>query len=767
MERYVYRRLRDFGQRLWLPVIRYGVTSGVSPTIEKIQAVGGDYTTPQAWYDAHKGNLTSDPNAPYIGEMAAEEFPGVDMSGSTTDADHYFHLRAQSGAEFNGDFGGSYPLINTKATSDAFVRVGDDYTRLEHFVVGEVSGITEQYTYGIHANGADGVTIDTIGAYDITAVSAFEPCYMSAVFVDGGEAVIRNCAAGKLHLTATALFGGAFLNTFSSQNSTARFFNNAVEGCTAVGGVAGAGIVRGFFSSSDDWIEIVNNVAGTITGTSSQHEHGILVAGATYSDLQYNATTDTTGGSNSQDNITPAAEFADITPATLDLHMRAGGDCEDNGLDLLTAAYSGAPTEDCDNEARPDPGTWSIGIDHLVGLIYPEYFAPLNAILDERTHQRRPKHVRSITAVLSKTEKEPVEFVEGYNMNLAQSDEIVVGNRVKHQITFDVGSGNGAGIYPGCQPRPLVITTINDLAPTAGGDFYMTATGCYWARRQIDTTVVGGRRIGIAVPGLLQVGNDCEACCKCEQFVATGKYMNRVRDQYNTLGEDAERTRDQYHVNRDRWNVGKCCFDQHLLRLQMQPQLCPHIDVLGQFCNWTAECVGPLQMLFDLSGTDAVTVGSSASATPTAFPVPNFTHCYGNLRTPFRRRPKVTRCEISGWWPNYSYTFTEIEPYQHAWVRFRLFFENCGVDDSADPFLVSCCLRANLDGSPLEVPCGAEDLGSLGSSVSGSSISVDSDAWTGIEICKEEELQCPPQINDLYNPAKCFTRGQIFSAINP
>jgi hypothetical protein len=114
MERYVYRRLRDFGQRLWLPVIRYGVTSGVSPTIEKIQAVGGDYTTPQAWYDAHKGNLTSDPNAPYIGEMAAEEFPGVDMSGSTTDADHYFHLRAQSGAEFNGDFGGSYPLINTK-----------------------------------------------------------------------------------------------------------------------------------------------------------------------------------------------------------------------------------------------------------------------------------------------------------------------------------------------------------------------------------------------------------------------------------------------------------------------------------------------------------------------------------------------------------------------------------------------------------------------------------------------------------------------------
>jgi len=394
-------------------------------------------------------------------------------------------------------------------------------------------------------------------------------------------------------------------------------------------------------------------------------------------------------------------------------------------------------------------------------ITYPEHFVPVDAILDQGTWVRRPKHVRSITAVLSTAEKEPIELVEGYNMKLTFSDEIVEGNRVKHQVTFDAESGNGMGIYPGCQPRPLVITKINDIAPTAAGDFYMAATDCYWIRRPITLT---GSNTGEAIPAMLQLGNDCGPCCQCSQFVATGKYMNRVRDQYDALGTEAERVRDQYHANRNRWNVGKCCFDQHLLRLQMQAQLCPHLDVLGQFCNWTDECVGPLKMMFDFSNTATVVINET-EVTPNAIVVPGFTNCRGSVRMEYRRAPRITRCNIGGVWPFFEYTFTEVEPYQNVWIKFRLFFESCGIDDDTNPFAISCCLRATIDGVPLNVPCGGELPSSDSSAESASSVSGSSAAWSGFEICKVEELQCPPQVNDLYNPSVCFSKGQIFDAI--
>jgi hypothetical protein len=338
-------------------------------TTESIQAAGGDFTTPQAWYDAHDGDITGDGNAPYIGEMAAESFgAAVNMDGSTTDADHYFHLRAQSGDEFDGDFDGSYPSIEALDGSSRGLVVGDDYTIVEHIVVKDASpgGIN---THGVQVSVCGNVLLDTIGVLNIEATGSdfFVICAGIHINQSTGPVTIRNCAVGDILATnvKAGQAGQAYGILFAGKASD-RFpfycYNNAIEGLQAVGN--GTELARGIQVGSSSDAKLVNNVIGTLVGDSTA---GVFSAGNNDSeDFRNNATTDTTGGTNSQDNITPADEFEDTSLATLDLHMKTGGQCEDNGLDLITGGYTNAPTEDCDNEERPAPGTWSIGIDHHV-----------------------------------------------------------------------------------------------------------------------------------------------------------------------------------------------------------------------------------------------------------------------------------------------------------------------------------------------------------------------------------------------------------------
>ncbi len=405
---------------------------------------------------------------------------------------------------------------------------------------------------------------------------------------------------------------------------------------------------------------------------------------------------------------------------------------------------------------------WPNPPHHLITpVIYKEHLVPANAILDERAWQRRPKRVRSLTMVLDTAAEEPVEFAEGYNMGLALGDEIVEGSRVKRQITLAAVSGNGSGVYPGCQPQPLLITAINDIAPNETGDFFLTAADCYWARREAYVVDINGgtKRVGELEPGILEIGNDCGPCCECDRFAATAQYMNRIRDRYDVTGKNAERVRSLYHENRNRWNAGKCCFDQHMLRFQMQPQLCPHVDFLGQFSNWTDECVGPLRLMFNFAKTPSVII-DAVGRRPRGEIVPGFTYCHGKTRMEFRRGSKTGRCNLFGTWPCFEYTFTEIEPYQSVWVKARLLFGNCGVDDSEAPFVVAGCLRATLGGVPLVAPC--TDLSSslsawsCSSESSLSSVSWSPPGWAYFEICKTAELRCPPKAEDVYDYTQCF-----------
>jgi len=144
--------------------------------------------------------------------------------------------------------------------------------------------------------------------------------------------------------------------------------------------------------------------------------------------------------------------------------------------------------------------------------------------------------------------------------------------------------------------------------------------------------------------------------------------------------------RDQYHENRDRWNLAKCCFEQHPLRLIMQPQICPYIDIAGQFCNMTDECIENFNMTFDFREIDTSdepefisgqSVGLSASEfledpSYEVEEVPGFTFIRGVERKANRRSGAIGRYSMAGQFPTLNAYWDSIEPYQTVWVRMRL-----------------------------------------------------------------------------------------------
>lgn len=144
-------------------------------------------------------------------------------------------------------------------------------------------------------------------------------------------------------------------------------YNNAIEGLSV--GNASQGGVLGLVVAYSTGSVVYNNVVGTMAGLGSAA--GFVSVQNTDLDWDYNAASDTTadagGGTNNINNVTPSDEFVDTTLATLDLHLKTGGDCEDAGENLIDEGKTNAPTTDSDGDTRPSTGSWNMGIDEHVG----------------------------------------------------------------------------------------------------------------------------------------------------------------------------------------------------------------------------------------------------------------------------------------------------------------------------------------------------------------------------------------------------------------
>jgi len=359
--------------------------------------------------------------------------------------------------------------------------------------------------------------------------------------------------------------------------------------------------------------------------------------------------------------------------------------------------------------------------DFPIDQTYPSYFFPENAILGNRTIERLPKRIRSLEVVLDNIAESAVSFSAGYNMQLAVTAPVTTdGQRRVNRVTFDASPGGGLGVFPDCQPEQLFIRQINGVGPDDAGYFHMTADGCMWVR-QPTRVVSADPRVtmpetnlspgNIPTPGLpdpaagtttsaagwpensqyahLWMGNDCTACCDCDDYVAVAQYMNQTRNDYKDMGTSAETARDQYHVNRERWLSATDCIKSKPLRLRMLPQLCPFLDVAVQYCNQTEKCVTEVE----LSVTFEVSPESIGEI------MPGFSQATGVFLAPGRMSGTTERYTMGGEWPTFTAFFDIVNPGQSVSARFRIQFPGC-----TETLAVTGTLTGTAGGSTILLP---------------------------------------------------------------
>lgn len=374
---------------------------------------------------------------------------------------------------------------------------------------------------------------------------------------------------------------------------------------------------------------------------------------------------------------------------------------------------------------------------------YDLYLSPESAILDPRAVFRLPKRVRSLTVVLERiTDARIVNFQNGYNTTIAHTGTATApGRRWVEQVTFGAAAGSGDGRYPGCEVQPLVIRRINEIGPNTQGNFFWAATDCYWVRRPtriasdvplllvptlptIDPTLTD-LEIAELYPTVmehkwphsrneahLQVGSDCKPCCDCPQYVDVARYLIETRNRYAALGREAEEVRDLYAANRARWLASRTCFHRRPLRLFMQPQRCPFMDVVIMFCNQSDRCVREVELMVHFDG-------------PNATVLPGFTFITGAKTSPGRISAETEYYDMLGAYPTLGAFWDAVQPAQSVSAKFRLDFGNCD-----DPAVITGTLTGTARGEPILVDMKPPKVGK-----------------ERAKDVKTRALRCPPDYN--------------------
>lgn len=251
---------------------------------------------------------------------------------------------------------------------------------------------------------------------------------------------------------------------------------------------------------------------------------------------------------------------------------------------------------------------------------YADSFSPASAVLDARTVYKMPKRLKSLS-VRQKAGTLTVGPYSGaitlknkYNTELTAVGPLTNNFRSNTNITISAASGSGFGYYPRCGTGNAIedgvpIKTINGIAPTDCGHFFVSCTDCLYTRR---ATQLNGASLPVpatnpATDGtndVLRVGADCSQCCTCDDFANTATYMNTVAARYQLIGDRViNSVKANHQQNILLWNDQRLCTINNPLKILMVPQRCPYIDFVLMLCNPCQECLPGSTLTLQLETT--------------------------------------------------------------------------------------------------------------------------------------------------------------------
>lgn len=324
-------------------------------------------------------------------------------------------------------------------------------------------------------------------------------------------------------------------------------------------------------------------------------------------------------------------------------------------------------------------------------VTFPIYQAPVSAILDERTLERRLPVVRSMRVDLGQAYSERIRWQNGHNtLWTVETPEVADGQRTVTYLTIDAVPGAGRGLFPAdCDDEDQVtIKRINGVEADEHGNFTLDATGCHRIERPVfEVLETGARRAVAVIDHTLQLFNDCGPCCGCDDFINTYEGIRRLRDRYADLVVRANIVRTKYMSNLERFESQRACRLAEPLRLALRP-FCPNeVAIAIGFCNNSGRCIQNLILPISFEYSDLA--GDTYPDTPDPIA---FTTEYAAGFGPVIPRNSIFRAgnisgnqqqgsgmipelyELGGSYPHYYAAFDRVDPGGYASVVFRMQF---------------------------------------------------------------------------------------------
>lgn len=235
--------------------------------------------------------------------------------------------------------------------------------------------------------------------------------------------------------------------------------------------------------------------------------------------------------------------------------------------------------------------------------------------LDPRTYRRIPKHVHAIRVGVTLLQGN-VQIKAGYNVDITADTSpdllsvnqegdlntgIADGGAFVNVLNLDGVPGAGLGRIEGCVEGFSPVRTINQIKPDDAGNFIIEADDCF--RLQLPVAVSeqpsGFRTAEYAATGYtqdearsgLKLYDDCTPCCDCHFFARTYIGLRRVWGLWEGTATEAERVRDVYSENRDRWLAQLQCRIENPLKLIVLAEPKCRLFEGGLYCNVSKACL--------------------------------------------------------------------------------------------------------------------------------------------------------------------------------
>lgn len=327
---------------------------------------------------------------------------------------------------------------------------------------------------------------------------------------------------------------------------------------------------------------------------------------------------------------------------------------------------------------------------------WPVYFEPESARIDPRTIERLPPYVTSLAVITNLADDEDdidieggqnVKLRAGYNAELELLDEddgveLLDGQPNVKVVQLNLDPGLGLGRFP-CEEE-LYVRRINGVVPDANGNVIFDATNkgapptglCY----RIERPVFEGEDGTEVTKHTLKLSNDCGTCCDCDDFINVYEAIRVLTNRYKALGLRAEAVRDQYRLNKQRWEAGASCRTGSRIQVAAEAVAECKVAIAIGLCNTTD---GPLtdvelRICFQY-GPDSS--GVTATSTIAGCILCNTTVRKGNTIPGATTGAHSKVYTLEGTWPRFSARFDCIHPGTNGVVTFVMEFPGCSSSD--------------------------------------------------------------------------------------